>query len=495
MAEMNPLRRRMIEDMQVRNLSPVTRRCYVHAVAKFARHFNRSPDRLGLAEIRAYQIHLTTTGISWAGFNVAVCALRFFYGVTLGRTAIVERIPYARKRQQLPVILSADEVVRFFAVVPNLKHRIALMTAYAAGLRVSEVVRLKLTDVDSSRMLIRVDHGKGGSDRYIMLSSQLLAVLRAYWRETRPAHWLFPGQDDSRPLDPSIAGRLPHRAGGGEARQAGHRPYPAPQLRHSSARSRHRHPHHPGAAWAPRSVDDRPLHAARRDDDRQHSQPIRPAEAGGSRPGLNRGGHARIRGGGHLPPPRRGLSPGARRPPQPGRASRHGGNRGVPHRAARRPCRRFHCPASFSRLRQRHRLPSDRINTVEVCYNRDEQRRDRQTVAGLRDACILRIIGWNVRHRSLRVDDDYSGIFARPDGANDNNVLGSWKFDFNFSPGKITDNIRASAILSFSAARKAATASSSRAVSLSRSPRRESAMPRLFWAIAQSNGTRSRVRG
>jgi integrase/recombinase XerD len=204
MTEINPLRRRMIEDMQVRNLSPVTQRCYVHAVAKFAQHFNRSPDRLGLKEIRAYQIHLNTTGISWAGFNVAVCALRFFYGVTLGRTAMVERIPYARKRRQLPVILSADEVARFFAAVPNLKHRTALMTAYAAGLRVSEVVRLKLADIDSSRMLIRVDQGKGGRDRYIMLSPQLLVVLRTYWRETRSAHWLFPGQDNSRPLDPSV---------------------------------------------------------------------------------------------------------------------------------------------------------------------------------------------------------------------------------------------------------------------------------------------------
>jgi integrase/recombinase XerD len=204
MAEMNPLRRRMIEDMKVRNLSPVTQRCYVHAVAKFAQYFKRSPERLGLAEVRAYQVHLVSTGKSWAGFNVAVCALRFFYGVTLGRSAMVERIPYARKRRQLPVILSADEVVRFFAAVPNLKHRIALMTAYAAGLRVSEVVRLKLPDIDSSRMLIRVDQGKGGRDRNIMLSPQLLIVLRAYWRETRPAHWLFPGQDDSRPLDASV---------------------------------------------------------------------------------------------------------------------------------------------------------------------------------------------------------------------------------------------------------------------------------------------------
>src|SRR4051795_5054978 len=195
MTEMNPLRRRMIEDMKVRNLSPVTQRCYVHAVATFAQHFNRSPDRLGLEEVRAYQIHLTTTGISWAGFNVTVCALRFLYGVTLGRTAMVERIPYARKRRQLPVILSAEEVVRFFAAVPNLKHRTALMTAYAAGLRVSEVVRLKLGDIDSSRMLIRINQGKGGRDRYVMLSTHLLTMLRSYWEKARPRHWLFPGQN------------------------------------------------------------------------------------------------------------------------------------------------------------------------------------------------------------------------------------------------------------------------------------------------------------
>src|SRR5918994_1915915 len=115
MATMNPLRRRIIEDMQVRNLSPVTQRCYVHAVAKFAQHFNRSPDRLGLEEVRAYQIHLTATGIPWAGFNVAVCALRFFYGFTLGRNTMVERIPYACKCAHLQVILSPEEVLRFLA--------------------------------------------------------------------------------------------------------------------------------------------------------------------------------------------------------------------------------------------------------------------------------------------------------------------------------------------------------------------------------------------
>ena len=130
MAEMSPLRRRMIEDMKIRNLSPATQRCYVHAVAKFSRYFKRSPDGLGLAEVRAYQVHLVSGGVSWDGFNQAVCALRFFYGVTLGRSAMVERIPYARNLPHLPIVLSTDEVARFLAGVPNLKHRMALTTAY-----------------------------------------------------------------------------------------------------------------------------------------------------------------------------------------------------------------------------------------------------------------------------------------------------------------------------------------------------------------------------
>jgi len=124
--------------------------------------------------------------------------------VTLSRPAMVERIPYARKRQLLPVVLSADEIARFLAAVPNLKHRMALTTAYAAGLRVSEVVRLKIVDIDSSRMLIRVDQGKGGKDRYVMLSTHLLTMLRSYWERARPRHWLFPGQNQSRHLDPSV---------------------------------------------------------------------------------------------------------------------------------------------------------------------------------------------------------------------------------------------------------------------------------------------------
>lgn len=204
MAEISPLRRRMIEDMTVRNLSPATQRSYVHAVAKFGRYFGRSPDRLGVEDVRAFQVHLVSTGISWPALNQTVCALRFFYGVTLGHAEIPERIPYAREPRKLPVVLTADEVVRFLEAVPSLKTRTALTTAYAAGLRASETVGLRIDDLDSGRMVIRVRHGKGGKDRYVMLSAQLLGILRTYWRLARPAEWLFPGRDASGPIDVQV---------------------------------------------------------------------------------------------------------------------------------------------------------------------------------------------------------------------------------------------------------------------------------------------------
>jgi integrase/recombinase XerD len=203
MAAISPVRRRMIEDMTIRNLSPATQRSYLNAVSKFSRHFGRLPDRLGLDEVHAFQVHLVATGTSWPSLNQIVCALRFFYGVTLGQATIPERIAYAREPQKLPVVLSADEVVRFLEVIPSLKSRTALTTVYAAGLRVSEVVMLKIADIDSGRMVIRVEHGKGGKDRYVMLSSQLLRILRGYWRLARPKRWLFPGRDEERPLEPT----------------------------------------------------------------------------------------------------------------------------------------------------------------------------------------------------------------------------------------------------------------------------------------------------
>jgi len=204
MATMSPLRRRMIEDMTIRNLSPATQRSYLNAVSKFSRHFGRSPDRLGLDEVHAFQVHLVANGISWPALNQIVCALRFFYGVTLGQLTIPERIAYAREPQKLPVVLSAEEVVRLLEAVPSLKSRTALTTVYATGLRVSEVVRLQVGDIDSQRMVIRVEQGKGGKDRYVMLSPQLLKILRSYWRLTRPQLWLFPGRSQDHPLDPVV---------------------------------------------------------------------------------------------------------------------------------------------------------------------------------------------------------------------------------------------------------------------------------------------------
>ncbi|MEC5292299.1 tyrosine-type recombinase/integrase [Aurantimonas sp. C2-3-R2] len=204
MADVSPLRRRMIEDMTVRNLSPATQRSYLHAVTKFSRYFSRSPDHLGLEDVRAFQVHLVSTGISWPALNQTVCALRFFYGVTLGHGEIPERIPYAREPRKLRVVLNADEVVRFLEAVPSLKTRAALTTAYAAGLRASEAVGLKVGNIDRGRMVIRVEHGKGGKDRTVMLSAQLLAILRTYWRLTRPGRWLFPGRDEDKPIDVQV---------------------------------------------------------------------------------------------------------------------------------------------------------------------------------------------------------------------------------------------------------------------------------------------------
>src|SRR5246500_1448694 len=158
----------------------------------------------GLEDVHAFQVHLVATGISWPALNQIVCALRFFYGVTLGQAIVPERIAHAREPGKLPVVLSADEVVRFLEAIPSLKSRTALTTVYAAGLRVSEVVLLKIADIDSQRMVIRVEQGKGGKDRYVMLSPQLLRILRSYWRLARPQRWMFSGRDEDRPLNPTV---------------------------------------------------------------------------------------------------------------------------------------------------------------------------------------------------------------------------------------------------------------------------------------------------
>ncbi len=198
---MTPLRQRMLDDMRLRNFSPKTIHAYTDHVAKFATYFNKSPERLGPDEIRRYQLHLVhTRHASWSTFNQAVCALRFLYRVTLQKDWIVTHIPFPKVERKLPVVLSPTEVLQFLSAITSLKYRAILMTAYAAGLRLSEVTHLRVSDIDSARMLIRVEQGKGHKDRYVMLSPVLLAVLRRYWQAARPTSWLFPGTQPERPI-------------------------------------------------------------------------------------------------------------------------------------------------------------------------------------------------------------------------------------------------------------------------------------------------------
>jgi integrase/recombinase XerD len=199
---MTPLRRRMIEDMTLRNFSPQTIRAYVERVATFAKHFGKSPQSLGPADVRAYLLFLIQEKhASWSYYNQTLCALRFLYRVTLGREWVLQGIVFPKQPKTLPVVLSPDEVTQFFGAIPGLKHRALLMTAYAAGLRVSEVLGLRVDDIDSRRMVIRVRQAKGRKDRYVMLSPVLLTILRKYWKAARPNGYLFPSQDPEKPLN------------------------------------------------------------------------------------------------------------------------------------------------------------------------------------------------------------------------------------------------------------------------------------------------------
>jgi integrase/recombinase XerD len=202
---MTPLRQRMTEDMQVRNLAVNTQLSYLQQVSQFAHHFNKSPELLGPEEIRAYQVHLTNEKqLAPGSVLIAVAALRFLYKVSLKKDWILEDvIPAPKKPQKLPVVLSPEEVLHFLSCVRSTKHRAILTTCYAAGLRISEAVHLKPNDIDSQRMVIRVEQGKGQKDRYVMLSPKLLETLRSYWRAVRPKSWLFEGDIAGQPIGTS----------------------------------------------------------------------------------------------------------------------------------------------------------------------------------------------------------------------------------------------------------------------------------------------------
>jgi integrase/recombinase XerD len=207
-AVVTPLRQRFIDDLRLRNYAPGTIEAYVAGVARFAKHFGRSPDLLGPEDVRTFQLHLIERQVSWSLFNQTVCALRFFFRTTLGRPELLPFVPYAKKPKKLACVLGPEEVTRLFDAARPGRDRVMLQTTYACGLRLSEVLDLAVADIDSARMLVHVRQGKGRKGRLVPLSSQLLQVLRDYWRYQRPAGRLFPGTDLHRRLCDGTVQRL-----------------------------------------------------------------------------------------------------------------------------------------------------------------------------------------------------------------------------------------------------------------------------------------------
>ena len=209
---MSPLRRRMIEDMTIRKFAAKTQHDYLQRVKNFAAYLGRSPDTASSEDVRRYQLHLTASGVGVPTVNQTISTLRFFFKITLGRPDLVERTAFVREPRKLPVVLSPEEVVRLLDAAPALKYKAALSVAYGAGLRVSEVVALKVGDIDSRRMVVRIEQGKRRKDRYVMLSPHLLELLRAWWRATRPQGWLFPGRNPVQPMTTRQLNRACHAA-------------------------------------------------------------------------------------------------------------------------------------------------------------------------------------------------------------------------------------------------------------------------------------------
>ena len=214
----SPLRQRMIDDMTLRKLNPRTQAGYLRSVVRFTRFFGQSPDLASPEDLRAFQLHLVEQGASSTSINGILTGLTFFFRMTLDRPSAMKRMSRVPQPQKLPHVLSVDEVARLLRGATNLKHRAVLSVAYGAGLRASEVVHLKVTDIDSDRMILRVVQGKGQRDRYAMLSPSLLVLLRAWWRQghaqgkMRPGGWLFPGRNPVNPLSTRQLNHICHAA-------------------------------------------------------------------------------------------------------------------------------------------------------------------------------------------------------------------------------------------------------------------------------------------
>jgi integrase/recombinase XerD len=208
----SPLRQRMIEDMTVRNFVSETQRNYIRAVKNLAVFLGRSPDTATAEELRRFQLHLTSTGVRPPTINSTVTALRFFFSVTVDRVGVTKPLTFVAEPRKIPVVLSPEEVARFLEAAPGTKYKAALGAACGAGLRVSEVASLKVCDIDSKRVLLRIEQGKGRKDRFAMLSPQLLELLRDWWRIARPQVWLFPGQNPVNHLTTRQLNRAVHAA-------------------------------------------------------------------------------------------------------------------------------------------------------------------------------------------------------------------------------------------------------------------------------------------
>jgi site-specific recombinase XerD len=206
------LRQRMIDDMTARRLSEATQKDYVRNVRNFTAFLGRSPDTATSEDLRRFQLHMAKQQVSPWSINAAIAALRFFFTVTLDKPDLVRPLRIVNEPRKAPVVLSREEVARLLEAAPGLKYKAALSVAYGAGLRVSEVANLKVSDIDSERMTLRVEQGKGQRDRYVMLSPQLLELLRDWWRASRPQVWLFPGQNPINPMTPRQLNRAVHAA-------------------------------------------------------------------------------------------------------------------------------------------------------------------------------------------------------------------------------------------------------------------------------------------
>src|SRR3954471_15605281 len=377
---LSPLRRRMIEDMTVRNFLKKTQNDYIRHVQNLTAFLRRSPDTATAEDLRLYQLHLTEAGVRPPSINSAVSALRFFFSVTVDRPAVTKPLTFVAEPRKIPVVLSPEAVARFLEAAPGPKDKAALSAAYGAGLRVSEVVALKVSDVDSRRMVLRIEQGKGRRDRFAMLSPRLLELLRDWWRIARPQVWLFPGQNPLNPLTTRQFNRAVHAA----AHRAGIAKRVTPHtLRHSFA-----------THLLEQNIDIRVIqvllgHAKLETTalytrvatntirtvmsplDRLTPLPMKPDEPPVWRASAH--GPSRPGGRGHLPRPRGRLAHGQRRPCEPQPIEGHVGHRALPHGGAWRPRRTLRGLLAHDDCLQQ--LPQPALPEVPGCSRKGVARR------------------------------------------------------------------------------------------------------------------------